>query len=72
MNLTESHTKESFCVETFKNGNWELFIEYNSRSEAETCLARHVESKQKWTQARIIRKIVKTTTDKLLLKQIEL
>jgi len=72
MNLTESHTKESFVIETFINGEWELFVEYDNRSAAETCLAELVESEQKRSKARIIHKIVKTTTDKWLLKQIEL
>lgn len=72
MNLTESYTSESFCVETFINGNWGLYIEYKSRPEAEASLARLLESNPKWTQARIVHKIVKTTTDKWLLKQIEL
>jgi hypothetical protein len=72
MNLTESHTKESFVIETFSNGEWEPFAGYDNRSSAEACLAELVESEQKWTQARIIRKIVKTTTNKWLVKQIEL
>ena len=72
MNLTESYTKESYRIETYTNGLWELDSLYSSRAEAETALAVFIDNTPEFTQARIIQEIVKTTTDKWLLKQIEL
>lgn len=72
MILTESTTTEAFVIETFADNKWSINSIFNTRSEAEDTLANLIENNPNFAQAKIVHNIIKTTTDKWLLKHIEL